>query len=122
MAEAFFAVDLRVEGVLLARGRFSYPREDELYGELAARATAWFQKDFSAYARQVYAEDESPHKRFRFPRFEYSFSVQDKEGTSLLSVTLSREGNILSHYEERLFHRHGLLAPPERHKPRSIKH
>ena len=116
MAEAFFAVDVREEGVLLARGHFIFPEENELYCELAARAAAWLRDGFAVYARQVYRESEDPHKRFHFPRFEYSFSLHRKDGGDQLLVTLSQAGKPLAHYEARLFYRQNLLAPPPRAK------
>lgn len=118
MAEAFFAVDVREEGVLLARGRFIFPGENELYCELAARAAAWLRDGFAAYARQVYRENEDPHKRFHFPRFEYFFSLRKEDGGDQLLVTLSQAGKSLAHYETRLFYRQSLLAPPPRAKRR----
>ena len=114
MTEAFFTVDLREEGVLLARARFLYPKENALFSELAERTAAWFRGSFSAYAREVYAKDQSPKKHFRFPRFDYTFSAREKDKGVLFSVTLAREGATLSHHEEHLFFRQALLAPPPR--------
>ena len=121
MTEAFFAVDLREEGVLLARGRFSFPKDDAFCSELAARAAAWFREGFFTYARRVYTEDADPRKRFFFPRFEYSVAICEKNSGILLSVTLVREGRMLACYEEALTLRDGMLCPPKRKVRGKIK-
>lgn len=118
MTEAFFTVDLREAGVLLARGRFSFPREEPLFAELAERAEAWLREALFAHARCVYEADPDPRKRFFFARFEYSFSVRAQADEFLLSVMLTREGRALARHEETLVLCGGLLCPPARQKRR----
>ena len=102
LAEAFFAVNLRQEGVLLVRGRFCYPKEDAFCATLATRAEAWLRGSLFEYAQRIYREDASAKKRFAFARFDYSFAVARAEGKLLFSVSLTREGRELAAYSSEL--------------------
>ena len=101
MAEAFFAVNLREEGVLLVRGRFCYPREDAFCAELATRAEVWLRETLLPYAKRLYSEDTTPKTRFLFARFEYSFAIAQTDEDLRVCVSLSRDNASLARYERR---------------------
>lgn len=113
MAEAFFAIHLREDGVLLVRGRFCYPKEDAFCRELATRAEAWLRGPLFERAKRIYAEDATPKKRFLFSRFDYSFALTRTDEAFLVSVSLSREGRELSAYESALTICDGLFSPQQ---------
>lgn len=115
MAEAFFALDLREEGVRLVRGRFSF--SDEAFcSELAQIARTWLKESLFEYARQVYQEDTDRKKRFRFCPFDYSLVLKVSEGEVLVSASLVRGDRVLAAYEERLGWCEGAFCPLRKKK------
>ena len=120
-------VNIREDGVTVARGIFRYPRfeDHDVYHTLADNCESYLRNTLAPKAVREYTASPSPKKRFFFNAYIYRFEaeVTEQNNTSLtcrLTVTLTHSltKELLSHYEST--HRHALpslaFLPPTKKK------
>ena len=115
-------ISRRENGTELVRAVISRPKgEYSLLQRLVERAEAWVDDELLPCAKQAFADDPDPSKRFSFRRFEYALSISlsvIREDVAELSVeaTLVRaRGERLSSAASTYYMRlsDGSLLPPK---------
>lgn len=122
-------VSRREEGVELVRATFSVDEAAQsALGDLLRSAESFVDRELLPRAKEAYARDPDPDKRFAFRRFTYAFSASaapadDGESELVLSATLARAGGeILEKTEQRLrlsAEDGGFLPPKKKRRPKT---
>ena len=118
-------ISRREEGVELVRATFSVDDEAKnALGDLLFAVEAFVDRDLLPRAKEAYARDPAPDKRFAFRRFTYAFEAsvalaEDGEQELIMSAILARAGGEVLEKNERrlcLSSEDGGFLPPKKRK------